>query len=48
MEVLEVEVEQLGSQVEQALQNWSLEELSRPYSRISSLRQQLQHQAAVR
>ncbi|XP_067469592.1 spectrin beta chain, non-erythrocytic 5 isoform X2 [Thunnus thynnus] len=48
LEVLEAEVEQLGDQVEQALQNWSLEELSRPYSRLSSLNQQLQHQAALR
>ncbi|XP_038585015.1 spectrin beta chain, non-erythrocytic 5 isoform X1 [Micropterus salmoides] len=47
-EVLEVEVEELGDQVEQAFQNWSLEELSRPYSRVSSLNQQLQHQAALR
>lgn len=48
LEVLEVEVEQLGDQMEQAVQNWSLEELSRPYSRLSSLNQQLQHQAALR
>ncbi|XP_076605262.1 spectrin beta chain, non-erythrocytic 5 [Chaetodon auriga] len=48
LDVLEVEVEQLGDQVEQAVQNFSLEELSRPYSRLSSLNQQLQHQAALR
>ncbi|XP_078145742.1 spectrin beta chain, non-erythrocytic 5 [Centroberyx gerrardi] len=48
LEVLEVEVEELGDQVEQAVQDWSLEELSRPYSRLSSLAQQLQHQAALR
>uniref|UniRef100_A0A4W6DIZ9 Spectrin beta, non-erythrocytic 5 n=1 Tax=Lates calcarifer TaxID=8187 RepID=A0A4W6DIZ9_LATCA len=48
LEVLEVEVEELGDQVEQAVQNWSLEELSRPYSHLSSLNQQLQHQAALR
>lgn len=48
LDVLEVEVEQLGDQVEQAVQNWSLEELSRPYSRLSSLKQELQHQAALR
>ncbi|XP_008275361.1 spectrin beta chain, non-erythrocytic 5 [Stegastes partitus] len=48
LEVLEVEVEELGDQVDQALQNWRLEELSRPYSRVSSLHQQLQHQAALR
>ncbi|XP_069573815.1 spectrin beta chain, non-erythrocytic 5 [Brachyistius frenatus] len=48
LEVLEVEVEELGDQVEQACQNWSLEELSRPFSRLSSLNQQLQHQAALR
>ncbi|XP_054470225.1 LOW QUALITY PROTEIN: spectrin beta chain, non-erythrocytic 5 [Anoplopoma fimbria] len=48
LEVLEVEVEELGDQVEQAVHNWSLEELSRPHSRLSSLNQQLQHQAALR
>lgn len=48
LEVLEVEVEELGEQVEQAVQKWSLEELSRPYSRLSSLNQQLQHQSALR
>ncbi|XP_029317025.1 LOW QUALITY PROTEIN: spectrin beta chain, non-erythrocytic 5 [Cottoperca gobio] len=48
LEVLEVEVEELGDQVEQAIQNWSLEELNRPFSRLSSLNQQLQHQAALR
>ncbi|XP_054861726.1 spectrin beta chain, non-erythrocytic 5 isoform X3 [Amphiprion ocellaris] len=48
LEVLEVEVEELGDQVDQALQNWRLEELSRPSSRVSSLHQQLQHQAALR
>ncbi|XP_030614955.1 spectrin beta chain, non-erythrocytic 5 [Archocentrus centrarchus] len=48
LEVLEGEVEALGDHVEQAVQNWSLEELSRPYSRISSLNQELQHQAALR
>ncbi|XP_010783209.1 spectrin beta chain, non-erythrocytic 5-like, partial [Notothenia coriiceps] len=47
LEVLEVEVEELGDQVDQAEQNWSLEELSRPYSRLRSLNQQLQHQAAL-
>uniref|UniRef100_I3J096 Spectrin, beta, non-erythrocytic 5 n=1 Tax=Oreochromis niloticus TaxID=8128 RepID=I3J096_ORENI len=48
LEVLEAEVGALGDQVEQAIQNWGLEELSRPYSRISSLNQQLQHQAGLR
>ncbi|XP_068593345.1 spectrin beta chain, non-erythrocytic 5 [Cebidichthys violaceus] len=48
LEVLEVEVEELGDQVEQAVHNWSLEELSRPHGRLSSLNQQLQHQAALR
>ncbi|XP_040917192.1 spectrin beta chain, non-erythrocytic 2 [Toxotes jaculatrix] len=48
LEVLEVEVEELGDQVEQAVENWSLEELGRPYSHLSSLNQQLQHQAALR
>ncbi|XP_068456287.1 spectrin beta chain, non-erythrocytic 5 [Clinocottus analis] len=48
LEVLEVEVEELGDQVEEAVHNWSLEELSRPRSRLSSLNQQLQHQAALR
>ncbi|AWP15961.1 putative spectrin beta chain non-erythrocytic 5 [Scophthalmus maximus] len=48
LKVLEVEVEALGDQVEQAVQNWSVEELSRPFSHLSSLNQQLQHQAALR
>lgn len=48
LEVLEVEVDQLGDQVEKAVQIWSLEELNRPYSRLSSLHQQLQHQATIR
>lgn len=46
--VLEVEVEALGDQVEQAVLNWSLDDLSRPFSRLSGLKQQLQHQAALR
>ncbi|KAL6106061.1 sptbn5 [Pungitius sinensis] len=48
LEVLEVEVEELGDQVEQAVQSWSLSELSRPRSHLGSLNQQLQHQAALR
>uniref|UniRef100_A0A667YRF9 Spectrin, beta, non-erythrocytic 5 n=1 Tax=Myripristis murdjan TaxID=586833 RepID=A0A667YRF9_9TELE len=48
LEVLEVEVEELGDQVEQAVQTWRLEELSRPFNRLSSLAQQLQHLAALR
>lgn len=48
LEVLKVEVEQLGDQVDQAIQQWNLEELRRPYSRLSNLSQQLQHQAVVR
>lgn len=48
LEVLKVEVEQLGDQVDRAIQKWNLEELRRPYSRLSNLSQQLQHQAAVR
>ncbi|KAM9354795.1 spectrin beta chain, non-erythrocytic 5 [Pholidichthys leucotaenia] len=48
LEVVEVEVEAVGDQVEQAVQNWRLEELSRPYTHVSSLKQQLQHQAALR
>ncbi|XP_029350237.1 spectrin beta chain, non-erythrocytic 5 [Echeneis naucrates] len=48
LEVLEVEVEELGDQVTHAVQNWSLEELSRPYSHVSSLNKQLQHQSALR
>lgn len=48
LEVLKVEVEQLGDQVDQAIQKWNLEELRRPYSRLSNLSQQLQHQAALR
>lgn len=48
LEVLKVEVEQLGDQVDQAIQKWKLDELRRPYSRLSNLSQQLQHQAALR
>lgn len=48
LEVLEVELQELSDQVELAVQNWSLEELSRPFSRLSSLNQQLQHQASLR
>ncbi|KAG7510030.1 spectrin beta chain, non-erythrocytic 5 [Solea senegalensis] len=48
LEVLQVEVEELGDQVAQAVQDWGLQELSRPYSRLSGLNQQLQHQAALR
>lgn len=48
LEVLKVEVDQLGGQVDQAIQKWNLEELRRPYSHLSNLSQQLQHQAAVR
>ncbi|KAF7648029.1 hypothetical protein LDENG_00163000 [Lucifuga dentata] len=48
LEVLQVEVEALGEQVEQAVGSWSLEELSRPFSRLSSLNQQLQNQAGLR
>ncbi|XP_068608001.1 spectrin beta chain, non-erythrocytic 5 [Brachionichthys hirsutus] len=48
LEVLQMEVEDLGDSVEKAVQNWSLEELSRPYSCLSSLKQQLQHWAALR
>ncbi|KAM4625618.1 spectrin beta chain, non-erythrocytic 5 [Polymixia lowei] len=48
LEVLEVELEELGDQVEQAVQKMGLEELSRPYSRLHSLGQQVQHQAARR
>ncbi|XP_054653046.1 spectrin beta chain, non-erythrocytic 1 isoform X2 [Dunckerocampus dactyliophorus] len=48
LEVLQVEVDQLEDQVDQAVQNWNLEELSRPLSRLRSVNQQLQHQATVR
>ncbi|KAM8913952.1 spectrin beta chain, non-erythrocytic 5 isoform 3-T3 [Spinachia spinachia] len=48
LEVLEVEVQELGDQVEQAVHDWSLSELSRPHGRLVSLNQQLQHQAALR
>ncbi|XP_068195162.1 spectrin beta chain, non-erythrocytic 5 isoform X2 [Antennarius striatus] len=48
LEVLQMEVEDLGVQVEKAVQKWNLEELSRPYGRLSSLEQQLQHRAALR
>lgn len=43
-----MELEELGDQVEQAVQNWRLEEVSRPFSHLTSLNQQLQHQAALR
>lgn len=48
MEVLEVEVEELGDQVEEAVHNWSLSELSGPHGRLGSLNQQLKQQAALR
>ncbi|XP_029982912.1 spectrin beta chain, non-erythrocytic 5 [Sphaeramia orbicularis] len=48
LEVLQVQLEDLGEQVEKAERKWRLEELSRPYSRVNSLNQQLQHQAALR
>ncbi|CAN9501902.1 unnamed protein product [Ophioblennius macclurei] len=48
LEVLAVEVEELGERVEQAVRTWSLEELRRPYTHLSSLNQQLQHRAALR
>lgn len=46
--MLQVEVEELGAEVEQALLDWGLEELCRPLSHLSSLNQQLQHVAALR
>ncbi|XP_029973399.1 spectrin beta chain, non-erythrocytic 5 [Salarias fasciatus] len=48
LEVLAVEVEELGERVEQAVHTWSLEELRRPYTHLSSLNQQLQHRATLR
>uniref|UniRef100_G3N8Q4 Spectrin, beta, non-erythrocytic 5 n=1 Tax=Gasterosteus aculeatus TaxID=69293 RepID=G3N8Q4_GASAC len=48
LEVLEVEVEELGDQVEEAVHNWSLSELSGPHGRLGSLNQQLKQQAALR
>uniref|UniRef100_A0A3Q3IUH0 Calponin-homology (CH) domain-containing protein n=1 Tax=Monopterus albus TaxID=43700 RepID=A0A3Q3IUH0_MONAL len=47
LKVLEVEVEELGDQVEQAAQSWSLQELRRPYSRLSILNQQGQRLGEV-
>lgn len=48
LEVMQMEVEELGAQVKEAVPNWSLEELRRPFGRVSSLNQQLQHLAALR
>ncbi|XP_056867453.1 spectrin beta chain, non-erythrocytic 5 isoform X2 [Takifugu flavidus] len=48
LEVLQMEVEELGAQVKEAVLNWSLEELRRPFGHVSSLNQQLQHLAALR
>lgn len=48
MEVLEAQVEELGDSVESAVHEWNLDEVNRPYSRISSQMSQLQHQAQVR
>ncbi|KAK0154564.1 Spectrin beta chain, non-erythrocytic 5 [Merluccius polli] len=48
LEVLGVQVEEVGHQVMQALQEWSLEELRRPWGRLQTMEQQLQHQAALR
>jgi len=48
LEVLGVEVEEVGRQVKQALQELSLEELRRPWGRLQTLEQQLQHQTSLR
>ncbi|CAB1331140.1 unnamed protein product [Coregonus sp. 'balchen'] len=48
MEVLEAQVEELGDSVESAVHEWNLEEVNRPYSRISSQMSQLQHHAQIR
>lgn len=48
LEVLQVEVEGLGEQVEEAIQSWGLEELRRPHSHLRTMAQQLQHQTALR
>ncbi|KAL0969732.1 hypothetical protein UPYG_G00231540 [Umbra pygmaea] len=48
IEVLEAQVEELGDSVESAVHEWNLEEVNRPFSRISSLMSQLGHQAQVR
>uniref|UniRef100_A0A8C8K4M3 Spectrin beta chain, non-erythrocytic 5 n=1 Tax=Oncorhynchus tshawytscha TaxID=74940 RepID=A0A8C8K4M3_ONCTS len=48
MEVLEAQVEELGDSVASAIHEWNLDEVNRPYSRISSQMSQLQHQAQVR
>lgn len=48
LEVMQMEVEELGAQVKEAVRNWSLEELRRPFGHVSSLNQQLQHLAALR
>ncbi|XP_076022140.1 spectrin beta chain, non-erythrocytic 5 [Genypterus blacodes] len=48
IEVLQVEVEGLGEQVEEVIRSLSLEELNRPYSHLRTMAQQLQHQTALR
>lgn len=48
LEVMQVEVEELGARVKEAVRSWSLEELRRPFGHVSSLNQQLQHLAALR
>ncbi|XP_067099877.1 spectrin beta chain, non-erythrocytic 5 [Osmerus mordax] len=48
LEVVENQVEELGEQVEEAIHDWHLEELNRPYMRISTQNTQLQHSAALR
>ncbi|KAJ0009205.1 hypothetical protein NQD34_016620 [Periophthalmus magnuspinnatus] len=48
VEVLQSEVEALELQVEKAQRRWSLEELSRSYTRLENLSRELQHQAQTR
>nr|XP_029543639.1 spectrin beta chain, non-erythrocytic 5 [Oncorhynchus nerka] len=48
MEVLKAQVEELGDSVASAVHEWNLDEVNRPYSRISNQMSQLQHQAQVR
>lgn len=48
LEVFGVEVEEMGHQVKQALQEWNLEELKRPWNHLQTLEQQLQHQTTLR
>ncbi|XP_010891275.2 spectrin beta chain, non-erythrocytic 5 isoform X2 [Esox lucius] len=48
LDVLEAQVEELGDSVESAVCEWNLDEVKRPFSRVSSQMNQLQHQVKIR